>query len=910
MKLGMLLVLVLVFCFLLSNLSSATYYVCPTDIDYGCSWNPLTWPECWAKRFYHIISCAAFNLITGLHDLIDNNPDISRFTPTIEQIITTLYIFYVVAILITAIYIMLISASPYNRSRAKSILLRLLLGLILISLSMDIYEILLTLSASITKSFLAESILTKKGMERFELIMMMIMVMNFLHHIPLIFLTIVIILAWLSVIIRYLLVVIMAILFPIGIFLYSFELTRGIGIHIIRYALVAIFTQPLQALMFLLMIISLNTLGQVEGWGALLLLFLVGASFTLIAIAPLMTSGAMKWVGGGTAAIGFNVAYGLSPRLGSTMVLLGALGAGVGPAAFETAAAAYVLGGRYFTLRRDARYMSENYNRFKRYIGSRYSSLETVPMHEEFEKALKDAENYYTDLKRMGKSKELIRQKMENAKYGWYLPREEIERGGMRYLWAPLPAVGGIWFGRKIVRPVVSRVTRWGVRVAETQPGMKMKERLKPVGRVVPERIRRRVVDRARLERYKMLLDRVNKMPQGAVDKAAEILIKEMKREGLTDKNIESIGSDIETLKRKFGYSNAQIRDPNMRDTIIQRLADYRVGKLKRFGSLKRNMKAYLTYRSVVRDKNIPYSQRLRERIITRAGRERNITREMVFDEIVRFAHEDLEINKYKFSHRETSIERLTNLDRVRNYLRGMGVSGRDIKRLEGRARIDMLEDKIREIKRKDLEQTLKQQGRSHGEIKTELKKLDKRLDKELEYVDRISGDNLDKFKENLKRELKMSDSEIRNYESQIGSDEILNKFKEIAIEVAREPYLREALDLEERWIRRYNELYHKFGDRERAAWGATADLISSTAVKYFSNISSQYTELGPPESVAYSVSLSENLHARMLLEDYMGFGPRPSEFYVGLGPETRREWEERMKGEDAEVWKKILGVG
>jgi len=49
-------------------------------------------------------------------------------------------------------------------------------------------------------------------------------------------------------------------------------------------------------------------------------------------------------------------------------------------------------------------------------------------------------------------------------------------------------------------------------------------------------------------------------------------------------------------------------------------------------------------------------------------------------------------------------------------------------------------------------------------------------------------------------------------------------------------------------------------------------------------------------ESLKHSVDLGGNLHARMLLEDYMGIGPRPSEFYHGIGPETKEEREKERE--------------
>ena len=932
-----------------SSISNATYYVCPTDIDYGCVWwNPLTWPECWLKRLYDILSCSAYNFVIGLGELIMENPDVSRFKPAIDQIITILYTFYAISIFVTAIYIILISASPYNRSRAKSMLLRLLLGLVLISLSMEIYEVLLSLSGSITKWFLAESMLTKTGMETLKLIM----IINFAFLIPLIFFITVTVLAWLTIFIRYLLVVIMAILFPIGIFLYSFELTRGMGIHIIRYALVAIFTQPVQALMFSLMIISLNNVGQAGGfWGYIIILLLAAASFALIALTPLIISGATKWLASyaaaTVAAVGFSVAYRASPRLGSAMVFFGALGSGMGPEAFETAAASYVLGNRYFTLRRDARYFYGNYDRFREYVVRKYPALTGLSAQEgfmlkEFEHALKDAEIYYNDLKRMGKSKEWIKHRMKNAGYGWYLPREEIERPRIsRITKVSLPAGVAMWVGRRM-KPVGIKATALGVKAAGLPGARKVAPRLKPAAKIVPKGIRKKVVegarlevDRARIGRYRKRLGRVDKLKLGGrgdfrevLDKAKEILVEEMKNEGFTDSSIEMIGSDVETLRRRFNYTIDQINDPNMRDTLARELANYKIDRLwqysvpgrptrytsparawtrRFFGNIealdnfKKNLKGYLLYRSVVRDKNIPLSQRLKRRIVTMAGRKRSIDRDLVFKEIRKFVDEDLEIDGYKFYQRKNAIRNIGSIDGVRDYLRvELGKSEREIKKLEGRARMNLLEDKIIDAKRAQLLRS----GISHHEVEKELEKLYERL----YQIDKISEDDINKFRKYLKKEFNMSDSEIRTYESSIRDEELLREFKEIAKSEARQPYLREELDLEEKWVRRYNELYEKFRDEERASWGATTSLISSQATRDFSRVSSLYTELGHRADVAYAVSLSENLHARMLLEDYMGFGPRPSEFYVGLGPETRREWEMKMKEEDDEVWKEIMG--
>lgn len=144
--------------------------------------------------------------------------------------------FYALGILVASFYLMFVSASPGDRHRIKSMLTKLLTGMIVISLSPAILQLFFSLSEGLTwvimgvtnvDVFLAtmddvlSTLLTFFGMVTF-----VDMSLGFYTMLPMM------LLIWglFSVLfLRYVIVTMFCIIFPLVIFLYSFEFTRPLG---------------------------------------------------------------------------------------------------------------------------------------------------------------------------------------------------------------------------------------------------------------------------------------------------------------------------------------------------------------------------------------------------------------------------------------------------------------------------------------------------------------------------------------------------------------------------------------------------------------------------------------------------------------------------------------------------------
>ena len=949
--------LIVISLFLILSSSVVTADVCATKADYGCVWwNPFTWAKCWYERIYDIFVCGTYHLILGIEELIKENPEIDGYKPLVDHLVFILYMFYTVAILITAIYIMILSASPSGRARGKSMLLRLIMGLVLVSLSFDIYNILLGLSQSLTKGFLAEAILTQTGEE----CLIAIIQINNLFLPLLIFMQLVIMFAYLSVILRYIIVIAMVVLFPLTLFLYSFELTKGMGVNFMRYTLMAIFTQPVQAIMFALMIISLNSIDQFTGvscsslavifnWDVIFAMFLAAGGFALIAISPLMMLGAMKWIGGAVAAMGFSIAYRF-PRLGAAITTMGALGTGMGPEAFVTGASAYLMGYEFGRGKMNIEYEMKNQAQWERKTGIRISSEADRRL---FERDLKRAEIYNNKLKEAGYSKEFRRIELKK-KYPWYTPMEEFERRwGIEWrpwrarAWVPIPATAAWGIGKHVVprvrRPVVSGAAKVG--------GWAGRRRvIKRAAKIIPERFKRPLKNRLAMERQAGRIRKINKTRD--IEEAKGVFKELYETEGFTE-------FDKRTLERKYGYTREEIeRLP--KSELAEKLAEARIGILRRSSTrrgrfymdrFKDNARNYLIHDFALREKNMKYYERYMKRLSASSIR-KGLSRDTALKSIEDFYSKDYAMVTKDLAVRKREIKKLKSIDEVMEYRKKrLGMTEEENRRLLYETR------DINKIKERTIEEIREREGltlpqrrmaieklESTGEVENYLKEELNMSEKDIRKL--RDGAKLDALMENLEREgfeeeALVELAEDANYDYKTFQENLKKKgiqkghkrvkftkedledlmpsegeelqmLKKRAVEKAEGLYSREAFSDKEKWLIRNNELYERFGDEEKATWSATEMTSQDMATKDAVRMGDEYRDLDEAirdkAGLVHSVNLGAQLHARMLLEDYMGFGPRPSEFYAGLGPETKEEWLKRMREEeDKRIWRELL---
>lgn len=226
-----------------------------------------------------------------------------KFFPYFFDILLPLYI---VAFMFTAIYFIVKTTNPRGRARAKSMLSKLMLGLIVIGMAPMIYQAMLDFSQGITIFIYNEF-----GSPQFDDMSDEITAGTMAGATILCFVTIVILLIVAIVaFVRFFMVIIYALIFPFLLFLYFFDLTRAFGRKWLRRAVGWIMVPPLQAMFLVLSMGALNSIGPVISSSGLSIAgpfmgFLIAlGGLCMVALAPLMINQVMSLVGGGIAAVG------------------------------------------------------------------------------------------------------------------------------------------------------------------------------------------------------------------------------------------------------------------------------------------------------------------------------------------------------------------------------------------------------------------------------------------------------------------------------------------------------------------------------------------------------------------------------------------------------------------------------
>ena len=340
-------ILISVIALLFISSSVTAWQVCKYGSEeHGCSVDPRSWPGCIFGVLIDIGNCVMMFFISLMTEFILMNPDINEFKPFVNDIVSILFPIYVIAIIITGIYIIFLSTSPTSRARAKSMLIRLIMGMAMVTTSLSIYELLLNLSEAIAGRILSGWILGGGG-GGLAIMTTLVVVSVILFFISAWILPMLVVIALISIAARFFLVSLMAVLFPLTLFLYFFEFTRSIGQKMMRYTLMAIFTQPVQALMLVIMIIGLNNMSTTgDILGKIVSLVMGIAGFLMLIFAPLLMLKLMSWVGGAVAGAGMMLAY-KRPMVGALLVSAGGIGAGMGPEAMAAGGAVYTLGLAY-----------------------------------------------------------------------------------------------------------------------------------------------------------------------------------------------------------------------------------------------------------------------------------------------------------------------------------------------------------------------------------------------------------------------------------------------------------------------------------------------------------------------------------------------------------------------------------
>jgi len=204
-----------------------------------------------SEKVYRLNSVFCENLIPLL--LIEPPVDNPVVGNILDNIILIIQPFYTTAIILTALYLVLASGSPTSRKNAKSSLVRLMIGIGLIMLTVPIIQLLLEISHNLASLILSLfnpdpwvfSEMSKFFMNHFVIISFFrpLMGLPFLTLVVLMQLSVLILFS-----LRYFIIMIMTVFFPVAVLLYSFESTNPIGRKILNQILLWAFLPAMEAL--------------------------------------------------------------------------------------------------------------------------------------------------------------------------------------------------------------------------------------------------------------------------------------------------------------------------------------------------------------------------------------------------------------------------------------------------------------------------------------------------------------------------------------------------------------------------------------------------------------------------------------------------------------------------------------
>lgn len=220
--------------------------------------------------------------------------------------------FYLLAILITSVYLLFVSGSPLGRARAKSTLIKLIIGLGIITLTLPIIEMLLETSHYFTSMLLSipsiEEISSPIDPEMFMVvkeffIKYFLRITLFETFVGIPFLTLLILLpvsVLMVLAIRYFMVILLTTFFPFTVLLYSFFATKRIGETLLNQTFLWIFIPVIDAVILLVTWIAYKSIFSIPELtpGTLLDIstFIVFSGFLVLIFAPFIALGVMNWI--------------------------------------------------------------------------------------------------------------------------------------------------------------------------------------------------------------------------------------------------------------------------------------------------------------------------------------------------------------------------------------------------------------------------------------------------------------------------------------------------------------------------------------------------------------------------------------------------------------------------------------
>jgi len=212
---------------------------------------------------------------------------------TIRAINTKLMViisaFYSLMVVFYGVYLIFLSSSPRGRVAAKESIIRLIVGMVMVSLSPIIFQFILNFSNYLTYQIFYQAAI---DLGKIKGTLGNIANMSLVLFVFWYFSLVVSFLALLIAGVRYVATMIMAAIFPLTLFFYFTNLTRGLGNSLLKTTLLVIFSQLVQAVMFAL------ALGSVSGEGKWIDLVIAVGGLLGVLATPLIMMKLMHWIGG------------------------------------------------------------------------------------------------------------------------------------------------------------------------------------------------------------------------------------------------------------------------------------------------------------------------------------------------------------------------------------------------------------------------------------------------------------------------------------------------------------------------------------------------------------------------------------------------------------------------------------
>ncbi|MFH1720976.1 MAG: hypothetical protein ABH950_00065 [Candidatus Altiarchaeota archaeon] len=227
----------------------------------------------------------------------------------IKMMLVVLMPIYQVFILYYGIMIIWGSKNPRQRVQFKDRLQRFLTGMVFVSLSPILFQVFIDMETTIVKNIMdiAETYIAGDGIYNFlegflpgmMILITIIVIICFLPvGIPIPFIVTILLTPVLLLVFRYLMVMIFGAIFPLTMFFYTFEFTKGLGQKLFRSSVIWIFMPIIQAVFIALFFLSADATNAVMSLAWLCLLLF------MLAFYPMQITGMLGHVGGAISATG------------------------------------------------------------------------------------------------------------------------------------------------------------------------------------------------------------------------------------------------------------------------------------------------------------------------------------------------------------------------------------------------------------------------------------------------------------------------------------------------------------------------------------------------------------------------------------------------------------------------------